>query len=430
MLGHSLGEIAAAHTAGVFSLEDGLRFAAARGSLIGALPGEGAMGAIFAPPPRVAAAVAEHHAASDGPGLSVAADNGAHQVVSGPKADVEALLARFEAEEVRVARLRRSPAYHSGMIEPALGDMETAISTIPFASPSVTFVSNLTGRALESGEAPDAAYWRRQAREPVAFRACIETLAELAVDAVIEIGPHAVLGPMTTMAWPETAGTAPAVMSSLIRPAKDEEPPAPGSGGGFVEAVAGAYEAGLRLRFDGLFAGEERCRIALPGYPFQRERYWVEAPKRRRAGAGHSLLGTRHDSASGEIAFDTEVFPSDPAWLADHRVFGRLIAPGALYGAMAAAASIAEGSEAVVIDDFQMQSALVFAGEDAEDDSAEAGRRVQVLLDDAEDEVARRVPHPQPGRGRGRMVAARGGPGLDESCRPCASCSAARYRGG
>ena len=391
VLGHSLGEIAAAHTAGVFSLEDGLRFAAARGSLIGALPGEGAMAAVFAPSARVAEAVGEHNAASGGPGLSVAADNGAHQVVSGPKADVEALLARFEAEEVRVARLRRSPAYHSAMIEPALGDMEAAISTIPFASPSVTFVSNLTGRALESGEAPNAAYWRRQAREPVAFRACIETLAEIGVDAVIEIGPHAVLGPMTTMAWPETAGTAPAVMSSLIRPAKDEEPPAPGSGGGFVEAVAGAYEAGLRLRFDGLFAGEERCRIALPGYPFQRERYWVEAPKRRRTAAGHPLLGTRHDSASGEVAFDTEVFPSDPAWLADHRVFGRLIAPGALYGAMAAAASVAEGNEAVVIDDFQMQSALVFAGEDAEDDSAEAGRRVQVLLDDAEDEVAHRV---------------------------------------
>ena len=167
------------------------------------------------------------------------------------------------------------------------------------------------------------------------------------MDAVIEIGPHAVLGPMTTMAWPESAGSPPAVLSSLQRPSKDEPPPAPGSGGGFVEAVAGAYEAGLPLRFEGLFAGEERRRIALPGYPFQRERYWIEAPRRRRSDAGHPLLGTRHESASGEVAFDTEVFPSDPAWLSDHRVFGRLIAPGALYGAMAASASLVEGSEAV-----------------------------------------------------------------------------------
>ena len=387
VIGHSLGEIAAAQTAGVFSLEEGLRFAAARGSLLGALPGEGAMGAIFAPPSRVAEAVDELNAASAGPGLSVAADNGAHQVVSGPKADVEALLARFEAEEVRVARLRRSPAYHSAMIEPALGDLEAAISTIPFAPPSVTFVSNLTGRALEPGEAPDSAYWRRQTREKVAFRACIETLAELGVDAVIEVGPHAVLGPMTTMAWPASAGAPPAVMSSLLRPAKDEEPPAPGSGGGFVAAVAEAYEAGLPLRYDGLFAGEARRRIALPGYPFQRERHWVEAPKRRRQASDHPLLGSRHESASGEIAFDTDVFPSDPAWLADHRVFGRLIAPGALYGAMAAAACRAEGDDAALVEDFRMQTALVFPKGDAED----AGRRMQVLLDDGEDGASRRV---------------------------------------
>ena len=391
VIGHSLGEIAAAHTAGVFSLEDGLLFAAARGSLIGALPGEGAMAAVFAPPARVADAVKQHNEASDGPGLSVAADNGAHQVVSGPAADIEAILTRFEADEVRVARLRKSPAYHSAMIEPVLGDLEAAISTIAFQSPSLTFVSNLTGRALEAGEAPNAAYWRRQAREPVAFRACIETLAELGVDAVIEIGPHAVLGPMTTMAWPESAGVSPAVLSSLQRPSKDEAPPAPGSGGGFVEAVAGAHEAGLPLRFEGLFAGEERRRIALPGYPFQRERYWIEAPRRRRSDAGHPLLGARHESASGEVAFDTEVFPSDPAWLSDHRVFGRLIAPGALYGAMAASATLTEGSDAVLVEDFQMQSALVFPDEDAEDGTGDAGRRVQVLLDDAEESAARRV---------------------------------------
>ena len=391
VLGHSLGEIAAAHTAGVFDLEDGLRFAAARGSLIGALPGEGAMAAIFAPPARVAEAVTAQHAASDGPGLSVAADNGAHQVVSGPAADIEAILDHFEAEDVRVARLRKSPAYHSAMIEPALSDLETAISTIAFQPPSLTFISNLTGRVLDAGEAPDAAYWRRQTREPVAFRACIETLAELGVDAVIEIGPHAVLGPMTTMAWPESAGAPPAVLSSLLRPSKDEPQPAPGSGGGFVEAVAGAYEAGLPIRFKGLFAGEERRRIALPGYPFQRERYWIEAPRRRRSDAGHPLLGARHESASGEVAFDTEVFPSDPAWLSDHRVFGRLIAPGALYGAMAASATLAEGSDAVIVEDFSMQNALVFPGEDAEDGSADTGRRVQVLLDDAEDGAARRV---------------------------------------
>ena len=392
VLGHSLGEIAAAQAAGVFDLEDGLRLAAVRGALVGALPGEGAMAAVFAPASRVTEALDEHNAASRGIGLCIAADNGAHQVISGPAQEIAAILERLEGAGIRVARLRRSPAYHSAMIEPALDDLEATLSRLAFAPPSLPFVSNLSGETVGAGEELDATYWRRQMRAPVAFRACVETLAGLGVDAVVEIGPHAVLGPMVSMAWPDTGGVAePAVVSSLRRPATGEEPPAPGSGGGFVEAVAGAYEAGLPIRFEGLFAGEGRRRIGLPGYPFQRDRYWVEAPRRRRSGAGHPLLGTRHESASGEIAFDTEIFPSDPPWLNDHRVFGRLIAPGALYGAMAASATFAEGSEAAVVEDFQMQSALVFQDEGDGEDSGEIGRRVQVLLEDAEESSARRV---------------------------------------
>ena len=392
VLGHSLGEIAAAHTARVFSLEDGLRLAALRGSLVGALPGEGAMAAVFAPASRVSEALDEHNATSQSVGLCIAADNGAHQVISGPADEIAAILERLEKADIRVARLRKSPAYHSPMIEPAMDDLEAALSGLAFAPPSLPFVSNLSGRTLSQGETPDAAYWRRQMRAPVAYRACVEALAGIGVDAVVEIGPHAVLGPMTTLAWPSAGSILePAVVSSLRRPATGEDPPAPGSGGGFVEAVAGAYEAGLPIRFEGLFAGEERRRIALPGYPFQRERYWVEAPKRRRPAAGHPLLGVRHDSASGETSFDTELFPSDPAWLGDHRVFNRLVAPGALYGAMAAAACTADSPGAAVVEDFQMRTALVFPETDGADGSEEEGLSLQVLLDDAGDDGSRRV---------------------------------------
>ena len=159
VLGHSLGEIAAAHEAGVFGLEDGLRLAAVRGALIGALPGEGAMAAVFAPAGRVVEALDEHNAASEGIGLCIAADNGAHQVVSGPAAEVDAIVERLEADGIQVARLRRSPAYHSAMIEPALDDLEEALSRLSFAPPSLPFISNLSGRAIEAGEALDAAYW-------------------------------------------------------------------------------------------------------------------------------------------------------------------------------------------------------------------------------------------------------------------------------
>ena len=391
VFGHSLGEIAAAHTAKVFDLEDGLRFAAARGALIGALPGAGAMAAVFAPASRVSAALDEHNAASGGVGLCIAADNGAHQVVSGPAAEMDALLERLEAQDVRVARLRKSPAYHSAMVEPAFDDLEGVLSKLVFSPPSITFVSNLTGRVMEPDEAPDTAYWLRQAREPVQFRACVETLASIAVDTIVEIGPHAVLGPMATLAWPTSgrgATGAPVTLSSLRRPSDSR--PGPSGGDAFVEAVAQAYGAGLPVVFKGLFAGETRRRISLPGYPFQRRRHWIEPPKRRRPSAGHPLLGVRHESPRGEVAFETEVFASDPAWVSDHRVFGQVVVPGAMFATMAATVLWGEGARAVVLEDCQLHSPMICPVDDSGDGSDEGGRKLQIVFDGSEQPSWRR----------------------------------------
>ena len=99
-------------------------------------------------------------------------------------------------------------------------------------------------------------------------------------------------------------------------------------------AVAAVYAAGAALNFPGLFAGEERARVPLPGYAFQRQRYWVDTRKQRVA-AAHGLLGTRHDSARGEVTFETELSAAEPAWLADHQVFGRIVVPGALTSLLA-----------------------------------------------------------------------------------------------
>ena len=392
VLGHSVGEIAAAQAAGVFSLEDGMRFAATRGSLLSGTE-QGAMGAIFAPAERVTSEVEALNAASNGVGLSIAGDNGAHIVVSGQASDVETILGRFDSEGVRTRRLNTTRAFHSALVEPALDELEASLHGVAIGAPTFTLVSNLTGRAVEPGMALDAAYWRRHARQPVAFADGVKAMADLGVDLVVEIGPHAVLGPMATLAWPESdqsgnAG-APAALASLRRPPRDGSTSEAESS--FVDAVAEAYEAGLDVSFEGLFTGETRRRISLPSYPFQRERHWLRQSKQRRSSAGHPLLGVRHESARGEITFETEVFPSDPAWLKDHRVFGRLIAPGALYGAMAASASLAEGSDSVVLEDMQLHSALVFSEKDSEDGADEDGRKVQVVLDDDEQASSRRV---------------------------------------
>ena len=390
VVGHSLGEIAAAHGAGVFGLEDGLRFAAARGALMAGLSEEGAMAAVFASASEVAAAVEAHNSATPGPGVSIAADNGAHQAVSGPAAGVEAVLEPFEAEGVRVRRLRRSPPYHSALVEPALDDVEAAISDVPLAPPSVEFVSTLTGRALEPGATLDGAYWRAQARERVALRKAVRTLSGSGVDVVVEIGPHSVLGPMLALAWPEPdGGCPPEVIASLLRPGRRVSQAE--SEDAFAVAVARAYEIGLPVSLPGLFAGESRRRISVPGYPFRRERHWVRASRRRRTGGDHPLLGTRHESASGEISFETEVFPSDPAWMADHSVFDRVVAPGALYGAMAVSACLGESRGAQSIDDMQLKSPLVLPDGESANGAGGTGRTMQVLLDPAGGGGSRRV---------------------------------------
>ena len=388
VVGHSVGEIAAAQAAGVFSLEDGMRFAEARGSLLSGMEG-GGMAAVFAPPDEVAAVVEAFNAESDGLGLSIAADNGAHQVVSGPVADIEAISEQLEAQELRVRRLNTAKAFHSALVEPVLEGLEASLEGVEIRSPDLTVISNVTGRPVEPGTPLDAAYWKRHARQAVAFAGGVESLAELGVDLVVEIGPDSVLGTMATLCWP-SGKSAPAALPSLRRPPRDGSSPDPEAG--FIDAVAAGYEAGLDIAFEGLFAGEARRRISLPSYPFQRELHWVEATKQRRLGAGHPLLGARHESARGEVAFETEVFPSDPAWLEDHRVFGRYVAPGALYGAMAATASLVEeNSSSLVIEDMQLHNPLVFAEQNPEDGAPEEGRRMQVVLDVAEGASARQV---------------------------------------
>ena len=388
VVGHSVGELAAAQAGGVFSLEDGMRFAVARGTLL-AQTEPGAMAAVFAAPTTVAKAVEALNASSAGLGLSISADNGTHQVLSGPVARIDAALEHFESSGVRVRRLNTTRAFHSALVEPALGELEACFAGVDVKPPSLAVVSNVTGRAIGPDDAMDGSYWRRHAREPVAFARGVKTLAELGVDLVVEIGPRPVLAGLLASAWPDPAEIAtPTALASLHPPTGNS---AEGEGGvDLTQAVAEAYEAGLPVCFAGLFAGEARRRISLPSYPFQRERYWLEPAKRRRAAAGHPLLGVRHESASGTVTFETEVFPSDPEWLSDHQVFGRVIAPGALYGALAAAASLAEGADTAMVEDLQLHNALVFPKSDSQDGEG-AGRTVQVVLDSSERADSRHV---------------------------------------
>ncbi|MXY14650.1 MAG: SDR family NAD(P)-dependent oxidoreductase [Proteobacteria bacterium] len=386
VFGHSVGELAAAQAAGVFSLEDGMRFAEARGRLLSGTA-EGAMAAVFAPAQQVASAVAQRNKETDQDALCISGYNGLHQVISGPVPEVQCLLERFDSEGIRTRRLNTSRAFHSALVEPVLDDLEASLEGVAFESPSVKVISNLTGEAVGSGETLDAKYWRRHAREAVAFAEGIRTLSGLDVDLVVEIGPGKILAPMLASAWPDSAPAAPPGIPSLQAPSTAAAPEADPDAG-FLQAVAKVYEAGLPVQFEGLFAGESRARISLPQYPFQRERHWMETPRRHRREKGHPLLGVRHESAAGGITYETQLYATDPAWLADHRVFERIVVPGAVYGAMAALASLVEGASHATVRDMQLHNAMIVPEADPDDDMEEPGATLQLVL--GEEEVGAR----------------------------------------
>ncbi len=382
--GHSLGEYAAAQAAGVFTLEEGIRLTAARGELMSGLPLGAAMGVVFAPEAAVQEAVLAQQEVSGDDRLTIAVDNGINHVVSGPEGDVEAVLQKFEAQEVRVRRMPPSPAFHSSLLEPMLEPLGEKVREIVAAprAPDIDFICGATGRPVEQDTLLDAAYWMRHSREKVLYRTSVESLAESGVDFVIEIGPGAVVGAIVSMCWPQGAPAKdPPVLSSMVRPPHDETEPPIDATRGFVTAAAAAYEAGLPIDFSGLFAGESRRRVMVPSYPFQRHRHWVDAAAQPRAATGHPLLGVRHDSPRGEVTFESRPSPSDPAWLSDHRVFGRVIAPGAMHAALALTTARADHDGIIALDDMQIQTALVFA--DGQDDDApeSAERSVQLILE-------------------------------------------------
>ena len=363
VLGHSVGELAAAQAAGVFSLDDGMRLAATRGTLLSGIE-PGAMAAVFAPPARVAAVVdAANQASAGGRRQASPRTTATHQVVSGPVAGIEAALEAF-----RVGGHPDQAAQHDQGVPQRPGGAGAG------RAGSVPGQRDGRGSLAGGGQQPDRP---GGGSRPEAGRGLLEAPRTGAGGvrgrrgdvggtrrgpgggdrSALGAGPDGGVGVARVACGHRRRGCCRACAG---RPATRP----PRLGDGFVDAVAGAYRAGLAVRFEGLFAGEARRRISLPGYPFQRERHWLEATKQRRGSAGHPLLGVRHESARGEVSFETEVFPSDPAWLSDHRVFGRVLAPGALYGAMAATTALAEGSGSAVVEDMQLHNALVFPEQD------------------------------------------------------------------
>ena len=260
VIGHSVGEYAAACAAGVFTLDDGLRLIAERGRLLQALPPGGMMAAVFATADEVSAAVAS---AIDR--VAVAAVNAPeNSVISGETSAVESILRSFEQRGIMSQRLYVSLAAHSPLVDPALDAMEALARSVSMSLPKVPVAWNLTGSTLPTGAAPDPLYWRRHMREPVRFADGIKKLHGDGYRIFLEVGPHPTLIALAQQSLPES-GTH--LLTSLRRGKDDWSE--------LLNSLGKLHVHGVPIDWAGVDRPYTRRRVALPTYPFERERYWA-----------------------------------------------------------------------------------------------------------------------------------------------------------
>ncbi|OXM47917.1 polyketide synthase [Amycolatopsis thailandensis] len=317
--GHSVGEIAAAHVAGVLSIADACALVAARAKVMQELPPGGAMVAIAAAEDEVLPLVEVR------PSADVAAVNGpAAVVVSGAAEAVEEIAGIFAAQGRRTSRLPVSHAFHSALMDPALDRFERALDDLVFRPPRIPLVSGSTGR-LAGPEIAEPAYWRRQARDTVRFADVVRTLAGHGVTQVVEAGPDPLLVGLAADIEPRLANTA------LMRKGRPEDHT-------IVAALGQIHQHGGAVDWEAFFAGSGAERIELPTYAFERRRFWLDGQGDRGADlssagvrpAGHPLLGASVQWAgSGGMVLTGQLSPSRQRWLADHVIGGRVLLPGA-----------------------------------------------------------------------------------------------------
>ncbi|MCV7153401.1 type I polyketide synthase [Mycolicibacterium pyrenivorans] len=326
VLGHSVGQYAAACVAGVFSLEDGARLMAERGRLFGSLPEGGRMVAVFTDAKRV------EEIAGEFPRVSVGAYNGPNTVLSGPGEDLDQIVESFGEDGIRCTWLQTSHAFHSELLDPVLDEFESYAAQLTFAVPSLPLVCNRTGAVLTDQTPLDAQYWRRHSRQPVQFAESVRTVAALGCSVLVEIGPQPVLTGAAVQVWPEHLAP-PRAIVSLRKGVGDQRQ--------IADALAAAYVGGHRPDFAALHR-QPRRRLELPTYPFQRRRFWPRTSGMAMEGgvgpAASGILGSAKDLASGDSVYTSRLSVKSQPWLSDHVIYGTVVVPGATYAAMALAA--------------------------------------------------------------------------------------------
>jgi polyketide synthase 12 len=352
LIGHSVGELAAAHVAGVLSLENASALVVARGRLMQRLPEGGAMVAIAASESVVRPMLGSGVAAE----VDIAAVNGPDSVViSGPDEAVTAIADGLRGQGFRVHRLAVSHAFHSSLMDPMMLEFNTVASGMPVSAPTIPVVSNITGD-VAGQDFGTADYWLRHVREAVRFADGVRALSAAGVTRFLELGPASGLTASVeqTLAQPEPV-TEPVAVSVLR---KDRSEPTT-----LLTALAALSVSGVEVGWRRVCDGGRL--VDLPTYAFQRRRFWLSG----RAGAAdatglglgtteHALLGAVVESPeSGGVVLTGRLTTSTQPWLADHAVGGVVLFPGAGFVELAIRAGDEVGCH--VVEELMLHAPLV-----------------------------------------------------------------------
>jgi acyl transferase domain-containing protein/acyl carrier protein len=341
VIGHSQGEVAAAHVAGGLSLQDGMLISTVRGRLLETLFGSGALASIFLSREELEARLLDWEGR-----IEVAALNGpGSAIVSGETEALGELLEQCEAEGVGTRRLPTSMASHSKQVEVLRDELLEALAPLSPRSGEIPFHSTVTGEVLDIAEL-SAEYWYRNTRQTVLLEPVVRGLVGKGCRTFVEIAPHPILAvglQETVEAVPEGRDSV-AVVPTLRR----------GEGGPerFALSLAQAQASGARVDWDAIFAGADPKRVSLPTYPFQRRRFWLGGGVGRadleQAGmesTDHPLLGAAVTVADGEaLLLAGRLSLESHPWLADH-VYETVLLPGTAFVELALKAGDEVGCE-------------------------------------------------------------------------------------
>ena len=354
VVGHSMGEVAAAHVAGLLDLADAAKVICRRSRLLRRVSGKGAMA-------LVELAMAEAEAAIVGyeDRLGVAVSNGPRStVLSGDPSALEDVLRMLEQKGVFARRVKVDVASHSPQVDPLRDDLLDALRDLRPHAGRVAMRSTVTGAALEGREL-DARYWAANLREPVRFSQVTQALMKEGHGLFVELSPHPILLPSIEENL-KAASVEGAAIGSMRRQTDERRC--------MLEALGALYVRGASVDWGKVHPARGRV-VSLPTYAWRRERFWMEMPKGLPAKPGahggasgaHPLLGRPFTTSARSDAWfwQLDLRVEDLPWLADHRIGGAIVAPGSLYvEAALAAARERLGSGVTVLEELVFTSPL------------------------------------------------------------------------